>query len=217
MTKPDGQVPWGSVENRLKLDPGGTKARILRAATELIGEQGWGGVTTRSVAERAGVLHGVVSYHFDGKADLLRQAAVLGAIECLAEPVEILFAAPSVPAGLRALARWLAGGPTSLSELALLAETMLAAQRDPELARLTAGLLADFRSVLAERLGETDVAATDAMLLAATLDGLILHRVLDPDLDPVPTLDRLADLMEHALPHPRKRRGQPTTETEVSR
>lgn len=101
--------------------------------------------------------------------------------------------------------------------LALLAETMLAAQRDPELARLTAGLLADFRSVLAERLGETDVAATDAMLLAATLDGLILHRVLDPDLDPVPTLDRLADLMEHALPHPRKRRGQPTTETEVSR
>ena len=48
----------------------------MAAAAELIAELGWGRVTTRAVATRAGVLHGSVSYHFRGKQELLTEAAL---------------------------------------------------------------------------------------------------------------------------------------------
>ncbi len=48
----------------------------MTAAAELIAELGWGRVTTRAVAERAGLPHGAVSYHFRGKQELLTEAAM---------------------------------------------------------------------------------------------------------------------------------------------
>ena len=48
----------------------------MAAAAELIAEIGWGRVTTRAVAERAGLPHGAVSYHFRGKQELLIEAAM---------------------------------------------------------------------------------------------------------------------------------------------
>ena len=48
----------------------------MAAAAELIAELGWGRVTTRAVAERAGLPHGSVSYHFQGKQELLTEAAM---------------------------------------------------------------------------------------------------------------------------------------------
>ena len=49
---------------------------MLDAAAVLIAEVGWGRVTTRAVAERAGLPHGTVSYHFPGKQALLSEAAL---------------------------------------------------------------------------------------------------------------------------------------------
>jgi len=43
----------------------------MDAAAELIAERGWGAVTTRMVAERAGLRPGLVHYHFDSVTDLL--------------------------------------------------------------------------------------------------------------------------------------------------
>ena len=48
----------------------------MAAAAELVAELGWGRVTTRAVAERAGLPHGAVSYHFRGKQELLTEAAM---------------------------------------------------------------------------------------------------------------------------------------------
>src|ERR687895_254921 len=53
-----------------------TRQRLLAAAAQLIAEFGWGGVRTRAVAERAGLPHGTVSYHFRGKQELLTEAAM---------------------------------------------------------------------------------------------------------------------------------------------
>src|SRR4051794_34100044 len=53
-----------------------TRERLMEAAAELIAELGWGRVTTRAVAERAGLPHGSVSYHFRGKQELLTDAAL---------------------------------------------------------------------------------------------------------------------------------------------
>ena len=53
-----------------------TREQLMAAAAELIAELGWGRVTTRAVAERAGLPHGAVSYHFRGKQELLTEAAM---------------------------------------------------------------------------------------------------------------------------------------------
>ena len=60
--------------------PTATRERLLAAAAELIAELGWGRVTTRAVAARAELPHGTVSYHFNGKQNLLIEA-VLHAFE----------------------------------------------------------------------------------------------------------------------------------------
>ena len=53
-----------------------TRERLMAAAAELIAELGWGRVTTRAVADRAGLPHGTVSYHFRGKQELLTDASL---------------------------------------------------------------------------------------------------------------------------------------------
>ncbi|UNZ20723.1 TetR/AcrR family transcriptional regulator [Streptomyces sp. 891-h] len=53
-----------------------TRARLLDAAVRLIVEQGWGEVTTRRVAARAGVPQGTVHYHFATVGDLRIEAAL---------------------------------------------------------------------------------------------------------------------------------------------
>ncbi len=74
MDKTDGQDVRHSPPGRRTAASAGTRERLLVAAAELIGELGWGGVTTRGVAERAGLPHGAVSYHFN-KRELLIEAA----------------------------------------------------------------------------------------------------------------------------------------------
>lgn len=46
-----------------------TRRKIIRAATKEFAEAGYDGVTTRSIAERAKVKHGLVVYHFKTKLE----------------------------------------------------------------------------------------------------------------------------------------------------
>lgn len=49
------------------------KAAILRAAVEVMGEQGYEGTSTRDMAARAGVTVAALYHHFPSKLDLLRE------------------------------------------------------------------------------------------------------------------------------------------------
>ena len=49
------------------------KAAILRAAVEVMGEQGYEGSSTRDMAARAGVTVAALYHHFPSKLDLLRE------------------------------------------------------------------------------------------------------------------------------------------------
>lgn len=51
------------------------RAQIVAAATEVVAEVGYARSTLARIAERAGVSKGVISYHFDGKDDLLATVA----------------------------------------------------------------------------------------------------------------------------------------------
>ena len=51
-----------------------TRAALLAATIDLLGEVGYGALTTREVAQRAGVSRGAQTHHFPTKADLVAAA-----------------------------------------------------------------------------------------------------------------------------------------------
>jgi AcrR family transcriptional regulator len=52
-----------------------TQQKLLDAAIEAFSENGFKGTSTRDIAERAGVHHPLITYHFKNKDQLWRAAA----------------------------------------------------------------------------------------------------------------------------------------------
>lgn len=160
------------------------RRRLVTAAAELIPEVGWSAVSTRMLAERAGVAGGLVHYHFASVQALLADAAIgvmRGAIEDLGPILDgASTAAQMVEAMLESLDHYSGDDPTSL----LFAETFLAATRDEQLRASLGQIVEEFRGLLAERLAQAGVQAPEetAAVLAAAVDGLVLHRALRPGL-----------------------------------
>jgi AcrR family transcriptional regulator len=127
------------------------RARLLHAAAELIAERGWTGVSTRMLAERAGVAPGVIHYHFASVQALLTEAA-LAVVGRLIEQVSQALRDAQTPAdALRLMLGFVEGydgtDPTSL----LFAETYLAATRDEKLGASLGEVIAMFRRHLADQ------------------------------------------------------------------
>lgn len=173
---------------------GDTRDRLIAATVAVITENGWSGVTTRSVAERAGVNPALVHYHF-GSVAALRQAAAMHTLEALAEPFLAALIdddEPDVPAELRGMLDATIGMELDQPGAAVVIEAMLQAPRDPELAVQARTMLHKFRELVAERLTIGQASgqvrsgldpAGAATLLVALLDGLLLHRLIEPSMD----------------------------------
>ncbi|MEV4097841.1 TetR/AcrR family transcriptional regulator [Streptosporangium saharense] len=163
-----------------------TRQRLLDAAVALIGEVGWGGVTTRMVAERAGVAPGVVHYHFASVNDLLVEASTAFAGALFGAVAHRLAEQPDIGSGLDWLLGELSGYTGTDPASLLIVEMYLAAGRHPELRDRLRAMIDDFRSHMASWLrvnGHTGDTEAAAVLLAATVDGLVLHHSLDPAMD----------------------------------
>lgn len=163
-----------------------TRQRLLDAAVPLIGEAGWGAVTTRMVAERAGVNQALVHYHFGSVTQLLVAASTGFARQLLAGFAAGLAEQPDVPAAVEWLLAGLDGYADDDPASRTVSETYLAASRLPALRVELAAVVDDFRAEVAgwlRRHGHgADEASAAATLLAATVDGLMLHRGLEPGL-----------------------------------
>jgi AcrR family transcriptional regulator len=163
-----------------------TRERLLRAAAELIVDVGWGQVSTRTVAQRAGVPAGAVHYHFPSLAALLR-ASVAPALDALTGALTAqLRGSPDVPAGISRLVAAVAQQPADDRGTVLIGEVFLQASRDAALREQVAALLAGVRAEVARWLeghGYGVRAAPLATTLTAALDALGMHRALDPGLD----------------------------------
>lgn len=177
MTAGRGPVPSGRGQ--------ATRDRLLDAAAQLVAEVGWGAVSTRLVAERAGVNAGLVHYHFSSVADLLCAAVMRTAREMVFQLVDVLSQATDVRAGVDTLFGFLrphtGDDPASL----LMVEGFLAATREDGLRAEFATLIEEIRQRLADWLaacGHPD-AVTSAGVLAALIDGLLLHRAVLPSMD----------------------------------
>lgn len=160
------------------------RQRLLETAAALVPELGWSAVSTRVLAERAGVTPGLIHYHFPSVQALLREAALRVMSEVVSATSLAFIAADDLDAGLGmmlgALDSYTGEDPTSL----LFTEACLAATRDPQLRADLTTLVADFRDDLARWLAANghEHPKDTASVLAATIDGLMLHRVLDPEL-----------------------------------
>lgn len=156
------------------------RERLLRAAAELIAERGWAAVSTRVVAERAGVAAGLVHYHFPSVRALLCDAALGVMREATAslEPTLASTPADAVAVLASSLDRFTGTDPVSV----LFVETYLAATRDPGLRDAVAGVLTEYRARLGTWLAAHGVPDPDATaaVLGAAMDGLVMHRALDP-------------------------------------
>lgn len=181
----------------------GTRARLLAAAAELIAELGWGRVTTRAVAERAGLPHGSVSYHFRGKQELLIEAsleAFRGAI-----PVSA-FAEMDTVEALLGFIEAEVGEPGSVDPVLsrLMLEAMREAEREPLLRERMGGMLREYRELMVrtiraeqERGRAFDGVSAEAIatMLGAAGDGLLMHVLLDRDVDVAGAVDALRALL----------------------
>jgi AcrR family transcriptional regulator len=180
-----------------------TREKLAAAAAELIGELGWGRVTTRAVAERAGLPHGAVSYHFSGKQELLIEACLSAFSH--AAPFEEFAALTSVDDLIDMIGSQLdheLGTDPMLTRLMF--EAMREAERDDILRERMGAMITQYRQAVIDvvradqQRGVISAAISAegiATLVTAFGDGLLLHALLDPDLDVAGALTALRALL----------------------
>ena len=164
-----------------------TQKALLGAAIEALVESGYAGMTTRAVAERAGVSIGALQHHFRSRAEL-----VAAAIEQLNADLtrELVRRAPTGTRSERKLAEELLDVLWELHKgplMAAMAELAVAARTDPELRERLAPVqreaIAASASVTAHLFPRSAAQASPAALMdtaLGTLRGVALLRFVDP-------------------------------------
>lgn len=169
----------------------GTRSKLVGAAIEEIADKGWGGVRTRSIADRAGVNAGLVHYHFGSIEDLLIEG-VLHTFADIAQMAVESISAETVATGMDGMLDEIAAIDPDDPRWQVLIEAMLHSSRVPRLAELIGGMLEHGRQAMIGRLA-TAVEAGElppnadveglALGLMALLDGLGLYAFVDPEYD----------------------------------
>lgn len=170
---------------------GERREELIDATVAVLAEEGFGAATTRRITDRAGLALGAFHYAFDSKDDLLR--AVIERFSDGIEAVLLDATDASVDHGLEEAAAniirsfWAFIEQTPALQLAQY-ELTVHALREPslrELAELQYERMAGAVRLVLERVpevdGDADVVDDLARYLAATMDGLILHHVVQRD------------------------------------
>ncbi len=163
----------------------------MDATVDLMAEVGIDRVHARAIAERAGVNPALVHYHFGTMSALVVEAAQYALISKLGPSIDAFASGATIQEGVKAILDWIVeNGRTPAATI--LAEAMVKATRDPTFRSWSRNASRRFRALICERLqrgclaGEIDpdldLEAT-SVLLAAALDGLLFHHLVDPKLD----------------------------------
>ncbi|UWE10565.1 TetR/AcrR family transcriptional regulator [Actinacidiphila bryophytorum] len=202
MNKSDEQEPVRDASGR---GPGSraTREKLMAAAAELIAEVGWGRVTTRAVAERAGLPLGSVSYHFRGKQELLVEACTNAFSDAV--PFEEFAAVAGVSDLIDMIGAQLGHELETTPALTrLMFEAMREAERDEMLRERLGAMINEYRQAVVQAVRAdqqrhvvpaTVSAEGIATLVTALGDGLLLHALLDPGTRVTDTLDALRALL----------------------
>lgn len=135
---------------------------------------------------------------------LLRQAAEKELTQAFAAPTRAAWR-NDLASGMRAAVNWLDRVDVNSTEVGVLAESLVQARRDSSLRQHAAAELEALRTDLSraiENQGGRPAAVGArgmATLLLAMLDGLLLHRMVDPDLGLRPASRSIRALLEDDL------------------
>jgi AcrR family transcriptional regulator len=191
-----------------------TRLRILDAARDMLVERGYGGTSTRAVAERAETQLSLVHYHFGGKQQLL--AAVLERHnELLLERQRRLYAQPGPLSEKWRTACGLLDDDVTSGYVRVLWELWAAGLADPELAARWRAAMQGWRDLLASVFSdwaaelELELPAPPAVLaslVANIFEGIeieLLAGVSERDAPHHDALDWIGSLIEQAEGGPR--------------
>ncbi|MFC7327623.1 TetR/AcrR family transcriptional regulator [Marinactinospora rubrisoli] len=180
------------------------REQLVAAAADILAEEGFAGVSHRTVAGRAGVPLGSTTYYFESLEDLTRQALERMGERYLARARTLLteFRARPAPDGFRPLARlvvdmlgWSDGAPG----LPLFYESYVQAGRNPCYAAAVREWNAGLVRLLPPAFEHTGrgLGPEDARLLLALSDGLLVTALAEDTPDPA---DSAARALAAALP-----------------
>jgi AcrR family transcriptional regulator len=184
------------------------RAQIVDAAIEVIAEQGYANASFAKIAKQAGLSStGMISYHFKGKDDLIREVVA----EVMRVSSEFLVSKLDAEATLAARLRaYIVGRLALLDEyprhqLAVREIVNAVHTEDPQLRGLTPGLPAvaatqEERLRLGQRTGEFgpfDPAVT-VLAVNGAINEATTRAAIDPDFDTAACARELADLFERA-------------------
>ncbi len=160
-------------------------------------------MTTRAVAERAGLPHGAVSYHFRGKQELLIEACLNAFSNAV--PFDEFAAVASVNDLIDVIGGQLGQEIATTPVLTrLMFEAMREAERDETLRERMGTMIAEYRRavVAAVRADQQRGVIPSAIsaegiatLVTAVGDGLLLHALLDPGTGVTAALEALRALL----------------------
>ncbi|GAA2986252.1 TetR/AcrR family transcriptional regulator [Streptosporangium longisporum] len=183
--------------------PRGQRRRegLIEAGLALLIEGGWPAVTTRAVAARSGANVGLIHYHFGGLSALHLEIARRAGDTVMMPVLEALLAAPDAGSALDAMRRVVPRVTGDEKVLRLAVELMAGAMREPELGDALRVGLREARVQIADWLGALNPQWTAerrtgvATLVAALLDGMMLHHLLDAELSLEPAVAALGELI----------------------
>lgn len=162
-----------------------TRDALLAATATAIARNGWSAITTRQVAALAGVNPALVHYHFGSMDELRHEAALKAMAEEIEGPMGALLADVPLPDAIAACVDSVARIDTESDRFALLYEVLLEGGRDPQMRAVLAQAYDEFRAALAGRVRQAGGRDPEgaAVVITAALDGVLLHRLVKPDLD----------------------------------
>ncbi len=155
-------------------------------------ESGIDRVRTRSIAERAGVNPALIHYHFGSIPALVLEAAQDALTRELGPSIDVFQSGATLGDSIEAVLDWIVRYGERTPGSTILADAMVKSTRDASFRRWTRKASQHFRSAIRQRLqtardaGELDPQldlTAAAVLLAAALDGLLFHHLVDPKLD----------------------------------
>ena len=149
------------------------RQRIIEAALHVIADSGMAACTHRSVAARADVPLGSMTYHFDSREALLEEAFGLLAAYMLDKWQAQLAGVDSPSQACAAIVDWLCDDqPVAADTLIPMMELYVYAARNASARRLITDWMARFQQLLGRYFAPDTVRALDAVI-----EGITLHNI----------------------------------------
>lgn len=178
-----------------------TQQKLMDATRDLVVEGGWSAASSRAIAGRAGVNLALTSFHFGGKSELFRAT--------LDRCVSSVSSAYGPWSEARDLDEFIEMCLKAAPEIArdnnarFVYAALLESQHDSAIGAAVRRQLEAYREDISQavkRIGFSGATARRAtVFLAAAMDGLMIHSMLDPSTDAVGAVKFLGEALRAVL------------------